>query len=273
MEVAAADVGVDDQIRRLALHSQIVGGEHLLFNGLQPLFIRVENQTGAGIHQHSPAAIVKLQVPASGGVYIGNDLAVADGQILCQLFGVGIVFSGIFHGKGHDHLLQELGGSGNGQLGNGIFILQRLDKLEMLHKGVIFHAYLPGKIGVVQHGGFPVEGQTLFRAAVSYAAKAPHEIQMPGGPAEFTVRNDMIPGCLLLGYQSADRVVLCGLQRVSADFTGLKIQTRLLQLCGAEEASDEIITERGVLFAHTLYSFVREFDFIIRRRARQVKDA
>ena len=105
VEVAAADVGVDNQIRRLALHSQIVGGEHLLFNGLQPLFIRVENQTGAGIHQHSPAAIVKLQVPASGGVHISNDLAVARRQILYQLFGVGVVFAGIFHGRRHDHLL------------------------------------------------------------------------------------------------------------------------------------------------------------------------
>lgn len=83
----------------------------------------------------------------------------------------------------------------------------------------------------------------------------------------------MIPGCLLLGYQSADRIVLCGLQHVGADFTGLKIQTRLLQLCGAQKASNEIIAERGVLFAHSVYSFVRKFDSIIRRRARQVKDA
>ena len=85
--------------------------------------------------------------------------------------------------KGITICLQKLsGGVRDRQLGYGVFVLQLLDKPEMLHEGVAVHAYLAGEVGVVPHGVFPVEGQALFRAAVAHTPEAPHEVQMPGGP-------------------------------------------------------------------------------------------
>ena len=48
VEVAPADMGVDDQILRLAFNGQIVGGEHLLLDGLQPLLVGIKDQTSGG---------------------------------------------------------------------------------------------------------------------------------------------------------------------------------------------------------------------------------
>ena len=50
VEVAPADMGVDDQILRLAFNGQIVGGEHLLLDGLQPLLVGIKDQTGTGVY-------------------------------------------------------------------------------------------------------------------------------------------------------------------------------------------------------------------------------
>ena len=51
-------------------------------------------------------------------------------------------------------------------------------------------------------------------------------------------------------HQIDDRLVFDGLQRGGIDLSGLKIQTRLLQLCRAQKAADMIITKGGMFFAH-----------------------
>lgn len=57
-------------------------------------------------------------------------------------------------------------------------------------------------------------------------------------------------------HQIDDRLVFDGLQRGGIDLSGLKIQTRLLQLCRAQKAADMIITKGGMFFAHEKRSLV-----------------
>ena len=272
VEVAPADMGVDDQILRLAFNGQIVGSEHLLLDGLQPLLVGIKDQTGTGVYQHTPAAIVKLQVAAPGGIYVINDLAVARCQILHQLFNVGVVFAGIFHCKGHDHLLQKLSGCGDRQLGHGVLVFQRLDKPEMLHKGMAVHSHLSGEVGIIKHCVLSMERQPLLRAAVAHTMKAPHEVEVPGGTAEFAVGNYVVSGALLLGNQLTDRLILRCFQLIGSDLAVLKVCPRLLQSGRAKKAANVVIAKRGICFVHgeTLLPYQKD-RLIIGLELQQVK--
>ena len=112
------------------------------------------------------------------------------------------------------------------------------------------HPYLASKISVVQHGTFPMEGQTLLRAAVTYAIKTPHKIQMPSSPAELTVRDNMIAGGLLLADQLTDCSIFHGFQFIGTDLAILKICPCLLQFGRAEETAHIIIAKGRVCFTH-----------------------
>ena len=60
-------------------------------------------------------------------------------------------------------------------------------------------------------------------------------------------------------HQIDDRLVFDGLQRGGIDLSGLKIQTRLLQLCRAQKAADIIVTIRKFDIFHVnhlLFEFV-----------------
>lgn len=94
------------------------------------------------------------------------------------------------------------------------------------------------------------------------AVEAPHKVQMPHGAAELAVRNGVIAGFLLLVHQIHDRLVLDGLQRGGIDLSGLKIQTRLLQLCRAQKAADMVISKGRMFFAHNKFSFAYFYLFV-----------
>lgn len=63
-------------------------------------------------------------------------------------------------------------------------------------------------------------------------------------------------------HQIDDRLVLDGLQRGGVDLSGLKVQTRLLQLCRAQKAADMIRTKVGMFFAHEKRSFIYFYLFV-----------
>ena len=120
------------------------------------------------------------------------------------------------------------------------------------------HTDFAGKIGVVDHGGLTVEGQSLLRRAVAHALEAPHKVQVPRSAAELAVCNNMVSGGLLLRHQLPDRRVLRGLQRSSVDLPTLKISAGLLQCGGAEETANEIIAKRRISFAHTVLLCIKK---------------
>ena len=63
-------------------------------------------------------------------------------------------------------------------------------------------------------------------------------------------------------HQIDDRLVLDGLQRGGVDLSGLKVQTRLLQLCRAQKAADMVISKGRMFFAHEKRSFIYFYLFV-----------
>ena len=262
---------VDNKVIRLTADRHIVDGQHLLLDLLETLGVGIEDHAGARIDQHPPAAIVELKVAAADGVHIRNDLAVARGEVIHQLLHGGVEPLCILHRKGHDHLLQKLRGRGNGQLGDGVLVLKRLDKSEVFDKGMLVHAHLSRKIGVVKHRGLALERKSGLGRCVADAVEAPHEIEVPGRAAELTIGDDVVTRRFLLGDEIADGVVLHGFERCGVDPAALKVGARLLECRGAQEAADVVVTERSVGLIHALAPLQLKFALIIRRRIGQVK--
>lgn len=74
VEIAAADVGVDDQIIRLAGNGHVVQLQKLLLDRLQALFVGVKERARQRIDQHAPAAVIELEIAAAGRIDVGNEL-------------------------------------------------------------------------------------------------------------------------------------------------------------------------------------------------------
>lgn len=87
--------------------------------------------------------------------------------------------------------------------------------LKMLHKRVCFgQRNLSGQVCIIDHCILSMEGETCFRRGVANAVKRPHKVQMPGCAAEFSVRDDMVSGFLLLFDKICDAFVFNSLARV-----------------------------------------------------------
>ena len=262
---------IDNKVVRLTADRHVVDGQHLLPDLLETLGIGIEDHAGARIDQHPPAAIVELEIAAACGVHIRNDLAVARGEVIHQLLHGGVEPLCILHRKRHDHLLQKLRGRGDGQLGDGVLVLKRLDKSEVFNKGMLVHAHLSCEIGVVKHRGLALKRKSGLGRRVADAVEAPHKIEVPGRAAELTIGDDVVTRRFLLGDEIADGVVLHGLERRGVDPAALKVGARLLECRGAQEAADVVVTERSVGLIHALAPLQLKFALIIRRRIGQVK--
>ncbi len=80
-----------------------------------------------------------------------------------------------------------------------IFVLELLHEFEMIHKRVMSYGYLSGEVCVVNHRSLSVEWKSLLGLAVTYSIEAPHEVQVPGRTAKFTIGYCMKP-CRLFLY-------------------------------------------------------------------------
>ena len=198
-------------------------------------------------------------VEIAGGIQIGNDLLIALGDVLDQLFGKFIVFAGILESKGHDHLLQKLCWSRDGLLGDSIFVFQCVNEPEMLYKRMALYRDLTGQIGVVDHRGFSVKRQSGQSLGMSDSMEAPHKIQMPGGSAEFAIRDYMISGGFLLGDKIQNTFVLYGFQVCGGDVSGLEISADLLQLSRPQKASYIVITKWYMGLRHDIFSLSTDY--------------
>ena len=269
MEVAAADVSVDDEVVGLAGDGGVIQLKQLFFDCLKTLFVGAEIHAGHRVNEHTPAAIVKLEVAAASGIDVGDELLVARGDVFGELAVVRVILSGVLQREGHYHLLDELCGGGNGELCNGVLILKRLDELEVLHEWMGVERDLAGEVGVVEHRGLAVEGKSGLGGTVADAVEAPHKVEVPCRAAELAVGDDVVARGFLLGDEIAYCLVLDGLERFGVYRAVLEICARLLERRGAEKAADIIISE-GCIHILLLLSV---FAMIIRPSARQVNYA
>ena len=194
MIVAAAYMGVDDQISRCLLHDPIVQGEKQLLVRFQSVaFTAGQGHSQLRVHHAAPYTVIKLQVSAACGINLLYKFSVSFYHILRKsLFGSVNVQCGakkLCTGE----IRVKLPRGRDGLFCHGIIILQRLHKFEMLHKRMIFHRNLSHHVCIVNHGSLCVKGGVSFhRFPVLHALEAPHKIQMPGGSAELTVCDHMI---------------------------------------------------------------------------------
>ena len=127
-------MSVDDEVVGLAGDGGVIQLKQLFFDSLKTLFVGAEIHAGHRVDEHTPAAIVKLEVAAACGIDVGDELLVARGDVLGELAVVCVILSGVLQREGHYHLFDELRGGGNGELCDGVLILKRLDELEVLYE-------------------------------------------------------------------------------------------------------------------------------------------
>ena len=123
----------------------------------------------------------------------------------------------------------------------------------MLDEGMLAcERNLPRQIGVVDLGGLVVERQAVFGCGMADALECPHEVKMPGRTAEFTVGDEAQAGLFLLRDEVGDALVLDCLQSCGVDCACAEILARLLQLRGAKEAADDVVSIRSIVHCHCL---------------------
>ena len=250
MVVAAANVGVDHEVCRLALKRGVVDGHAQLGDLLDVHGAHSGLCHEVAVAVDAPGAVVKLHVAAAGGVKVGQHRAVRGGNVGDELLvgGIDRVQALLLAVAAvQDDLGVGLGGCRDGLTGHLPLLLERLHELEVLHKRVVLARDLARDHGSVGGGLLVVELVTRARGASLDALKPPHEVQVPVAAAELAVGDDVQARGLLLGNQVADCLVLHGTQGGLVDDTGGKVGARLLEHVRAKEAADHVGAEGCVL--------------------------
>ena len=248
VEVAAAHVRVDGEVGRCGVEHAVVDVEQQRLDARKARLVAAEEHLGLRVHEAAPRAVVELQVAAACGKDLLDEGAVSGHDGVLKLGVAGVDLGGGLAVHGHDELLDELGGRGDGELGDGVLVLLGGHEAEVLHEGVLAHERDGAReVGVVDLGGLVVEGQAQVGGAVADARKAPHEVEVPGGAAELAVGDGGQSGGLLLGDEVEDALILHLLERGGVDAAGLEGAAGLLQALGAQEAADDVEAVRGLL--------------------------
>ena len=246
--VAAADMridghsfgnGVDDGVvdaRILTLDCLRITSEHAVLEILGD--------------QHAPRAVIELQVAASGVEQVTGHLAVRLDERFGKLIIVGVRIGEVL---GRASLQQEQGlcGGRNGDLGDGVVVLELLDELEVFDERMVFSGDFAGNGGGLGHFGTvgAMDGDRI--GALGNALEAPHEVEMPIRAAKFAIGNHMQAGGLLLGHEFGDRLVFDRFELGRVDFTCGEILARGLELGRTQIGADHVGVEwRVMLVCH-----------------------
>ena len=137
MVVAAADMGCDGQAFRAVFQCQIIQAQILGSDILDLGMGLLQEILVIGVADHTPSAVVELNVAAADGVQLLDNGAVGGGNILQQLLMVGINGIGIFAVLLAVQFCQQLSRSRHGLAGDAVLILKLFNELVVLHKGMI----------------------------------------------------------------------------------------------------------------------------------------
>ena len=134
--VAAANVGCNGEIIRFALKREVVDLQKLIHDVAHLFRLHAEHKRRGGVYANAPRAVIKLQVAAACVVELLDERPIDLCNVLKQLFAVRVDFIRRLRVHREDHLLVELCRRRNGLLCDGVFVLKRLHKPEVLHKRV-----------------------------------------------------------------------------------------------------------------------------------------
>ena len=249
--VAAAHVGVDHEVFGRALDGGIVQRHaelaHLLdINGLHARF-----RHEIGVAVNAPGAIIELDVAATCGIQIGDNLAICRSDRVGKLF-VGRVYAAqaflLAVAAIERHFGKRLNGRGNGLARDMVVAGERLHELEMFDERVVLARNRARDHRGIGRGFLIVELVALAARAALDALQAPHEVEMPVAATELAIGHNLQAGSLLLGDEVANGHIFNGLELGSVDDARIEIGTRLFQHVRTKEAADDIAAKRRIGF-------------------------
>ena len=141
MIVAAADVGVHDQILRQILEGEVIDLQvalRLLLEGCAVAFTHLP--VALLIHNHAPGAVIELNVPAARRVEVQVDSVIGRRKVAKQLLLVRIEFPGNPRIVLTEELCEGLRRSRQGLLCNRVLVLKLLYEEKILYNRMILAA-------------------------------------------------------------------------------------------------------------------------------------
>ena len=252
-------MGGQGQVCGAALQRKVVQAQ--IFVGLVRQFDSLlgKERLVVRVAEHAPGAVVKLDAAAACGVQVADDSAVGGGDILQKLFVVRVDGVSVFAVILAVELGQQLGRGGHRLAGDAVFILELLDELVMLNKGVILAADLTTDADRTVGRFLTLEVVAVVQFDFVDASKAPHKVQVPVAAAELAIRDGVVAGALLLFDQQGDLLVFNGGQLVTGDLADLELGTGIFDGLRTQEAAHKIITERGTQCCHNTIPLYVEF--------------
>jgi len=246
----------DYHICRLILQRQVVDCQELFLDIFQVNAERLITLLCGISHDCAPGAVIQLQISASCIIELVDHILICQSDVLDQFFVCCVEFSGTLEILRNDHLLEHLCRCRDGVLCNSLIVLELFQKLKIGNKRMRYCLDLSGQIGILQRCQLAAELYAGACLLMSYAFKAPHEIQMPVFSSVLAVGDDVIACLLLLGNQFTNGIIFyCG-QLFLADFSSLVILSSLLQTLRTQETSDKVIAIRRCDLLHNRYLFL-----------------
>ena len=187
MVVATADVSVYGKAFGFALNGKIVHVEilqGLVFKGEACACHRLPEVV---VNDHSPCAVVELYGVATGSVNFTEEGAVSFGYVVNEVLGVGIELVGILRVVATEQFGKELCWGRNGLFCLDAFLLELLDKQEILDERMAFACNFACKLQRTFSGLLAMELVTVVKFDVLHSAETPHEVEMPVAATEFSV--------------------------------------------------------------------------------------
>ena len=260
-EVPPADVHGDGHVLRFGFqgpvdHIHIVIGQFIQVKA--PFCISLPF---VGVTEFSPAGVIQLQIPATGGVEGADGLLVGQGDVREQPVLVLVLRNGfiVFFPDAANQV--EHAGGGNGHLGQGIS--RRLfQETEMIQERMVPEADGTGDLCRAGLGLSPFEMDgPIFRRDFRDPFQFCQEIQMPVPAAEFSIGDGMEAYFFFFGYQILDGSIFRLFQISSGDFPGGKRLSFFFQGSWTQEAANDIIPERrSIFYTHVTFPPVAFMD-------------
>ena len=199
MIIAAADVGVHDQIFRQILEGEVIDLQIALRLLLKCCAVALAHLPIAFlIHNHAPGAVIKLDVPAARRIEIEVHSVIGRRKVAEQFFLVGIKLTGNSRIVLTEELCEGLRRSGQGLLCNRVLVLKLLHEEKVLYDRMVLAADFSRHTAGTVRGLLALKIITVIQLDLLDAVEPPHEIEVPVAPAELAVRNHMVAECLLL---------------------------------------------------------------------------
>ena len=162
----------------------------------------------AFIHNHSPCAVIQLEITAARGIQLKDHRVIRSGNITDQRFFIRIALRRRHRVVFAVQLGERLCRSGDRLLGDRAVLFQLLYETVMLHERMIFTADFTGDAAGAVRRLFSMEVIAVIELDVLNSVQPPHKVKVPVASSELAVGDDMVSEVFLLLHKLCDAFVL-----------------------------------------------------------------